>query len=92
MDTKCLAKGISLTSMSQEVFNPETMLAAVVALDKHKISVHNPHKICRDKNTATLYNREEIKKWSVLYTKRVLLGGQDIYSTLPFRYYSNTNH
>ncbi len=69
-----------------EVFNPKTMLEAVMAMDKRKISVTN-RIICRDKNTATLYNRDEVKKWAVVYTKHVLLDGDDKYCTLPFGYF-----
>ncbi len=88
VNEKCLAKGILLNCRSAETFNPETMLRAVVALDNRKIMVRNPRKICRDKNTSTLYNREEIKKWTVIYTKRVLLDDDDDnkYCTLPFGY------
>ena len=41
-------------------------------------------KICRDKKKFLLFNREEIKKYKVTYTKRRLVKGT--YSTLPYGY------
>ncbi len=87
IDSTCLAKGVNFSSRSREVFNPEAMLAAVQAFDGRKILIINPCKICRNKATATLYNREEIKQWSVVYTKHMFLGPAENYSTLPFGYY-----
>ncbi len=92
-----LAKGFTLDCRTLKALNPESMLASIVDIaSRKKIRVVNPRKICREKRTATLYNREEVKEWSVVYTKHVLLDENvdyglpfthDKYFSLPFGYF-----
>ncbi len=83
-------KGIKLTSRSLAQFSPDDMMQAVMTLNREAYQIKDPQKICRDKRKGTLYNREEIKRWRMVYTKRVLLENstaEDNYKTLPFGYY-----
>ena len=41
-------------------------------------------RICRDKNTWTLYSREELKKFRVTYNKRCLI--PNTFDTVPYGY------
>ena len=47
------------------------------------IRVTNPSKICRDKFSNIVYNRQEHKKYRVVYDKRVILENLD---TVPYGY------
>ena len=48
---------------------------------KKVIITTNPHKISRDKTSTIVYNRQENKRYSVVYNKRVI---QENLNTLPY--------
>lgn len=64
---------ITFDALTQMVFNyPNT---------QNPIPIVNTHKICRHAPTYKLYNRVEVKKYNITYTKRMVMDNLD---TLPF--------
>lgn len=69
----CNSQKITFDTLKEMVFNyPNT---------QNPIPIINAHKICRDTPTYRLYNRVEIKRYNITYTKRFVLDNLD---TLPF--------
>ena len=70
---------INFDVMRNMVLNQEIQTTS----DPIKAFTLNPSKICRDKNRNIIYNKVEVKTFSAVYTKRVIL--EDL-TTLPYGY------
>ena len=69
--------------MLSTLSNAERKLIKMEEKEKPSRTVTNPSKICRDKLKRKLYNREESKKYQMVYTKRRRIENFD---TVPFGY------
>lgn len=82
--TVCKIRGFTLNYKNSLTLNFEAIERLVSDMDtKAKIPIVNPAKICRDAKKRRVYNREEVKHYGIVYTKRVILPD---YTTLPFGY------
>ncbi|XP_062571181.1 uncharacterized protein LOC134233214 [Saccostrea cucullata] len=82
----CKVKGFSLNYQNSQVLTLESMKDVMFNRDDENSAVYhttNPSKICRDKIHSELYSQEEIKRYSAVYTKRVI---QPNLVTLPYGY------
>ena len=75
--------GLSSTITGDDGDDSNEQTHPTVAREQPTINVRY-RKICRDKKKFLLFNREEIKKYKVTYTKRKLVKGT--YCTLPYGY------
>ncbi len=80
------AKGVTLHSANAQVVTLESMIclvhAYVTSRDTTALLTHT-ETIVRNKKKFTLHNRAVLKRFKVVYDKRVLLPD---YSTLPYGY------
>ncbi|KAG8176825.1 hypothetical protein JTE90_003453 [Oedothorax gibbosus] len=82
--TVCKNRGFKLNYRNSLIFNFDMMKRLVREFDQDTtMDLVNPSKICRDPKRRIVYNREEVKKYRIVYTKRII---QDDYSTIPFGY------
>lgn len=82
----CKVKGFTLNYENSQFVNFETIRDLVLGNQKAKIHLPARNKICRDKYANTVYNRQEDRNYSVVYTKRRIVND---YDTLPFGYVDN---
>ena len=76
----CKVKGFTLNYQNSKAVNFRCMLREVFGVEQDVYTV-NPSKICRDKRSVKLYNKKESKRYSMVYTKRVIREG---YCTVPY--------
>ena len=80
----CKVRGFTLNYTNAKLINFDAIKHMVLAPGRDgSITLTNPSKICRDKYGAKIYNRLEQKKYSMVYTKRVI---QPDLTTLPYGY------
>ena len=81
----CKIRGFTLNYENSQHLNFDVLHEMISNYPQKKdtVIIRNPSKICRNKKTLTIYNREEIKKYKICYLKRVLL---EDFSTLPYGY------
>ena len=81
----CKVKGFTLNHKNSQKINFQAMCNEVFLWYfqglSSGLSVHNPRKICRNAKEQNIFNREENKKYSVVYDKRRVLSNMD---TLPY--------
>jgi hypothetical protein len=83
-EEKCKVRGFTLNHVNAQLINFNTVRDMVLApLRNESVDLVNPSKISRDKHGAKIYNRREIKRYQVVYTKRVI---RDDLDTLPYGY------
>jgi len=80
----CKVRGFSLNFTNSKLINFDATRGIVTnpGLRQH-VTLANPSKISREKRKRKLYNREEEKKYQMVYTKRVVLPHLD---TVPYGY------
>lgn len=78
----CKVRGFSLNFTNSKLINFDVMKGIVTGPQRH-VTLTNPSKITREKGKRKLYNREEKKKYQMVYTKRVVLPNMD---TAPYGY------
>ena len=76
----CKVRGFTLNYVNSKEVNFKCMLREVFGVEQDVYTV-NPSKICRDKRSVKLYNKKEAKRYSMVYTKRVIRGD---YCTVPY--------
>ncbi len=87
----CKVRGFSLNVRGAHQLNFDTLRANVIAevttpLDKPRdIAVFNPHKITRDNKTKTLNTVTEIKRYKVVFDKRVV--DKETFCSYPYGYF-----
>ena len=82
--TVCKVRGFTLNYRNSLSLNFDVVSRLVRELDQVScIEILNPTKICRDRKKIRIFNREEVKKYKMVYTKRVILPD---YSTIPYGY------
>ncbi len=74
-------RGFTLNFTNSLLINFNSIKELVVLNREKDITVTNPNKICRNKLKRKLYNKEESKKYKMVYTKRVILPNMD---TIPY--------
>ena len=80
----CKVRGFTLNFTNSRLINFSAVKELVTRRgDNLQVTTVNPNKICRNVKTNSIYNREEMKHYKVVYTKRVI---QDDYDTLPYGY------
>ncbi|OOY49400.1 hypothetical protein BOV97_12840 [Solemya velum gill symbiont] len=79
----CKVRGFTLNFINSQIINFQTVKDIVTTEEAGHVTTVNPRKICRDKLKRKLYNREEEKKYQMVYTKRVKLENFD---TRPYGY------
>jgi hypothetical protein len=79
----CKVKGFTLNYTNSSLINLNVMKDLIIDTYKH-VDICNKGKICRDKYQAKIYNRDEMKTFRMVYTKRVIQ--TDGFSTLPYGY------
>jgi G:T-mismatch repair DNA endonuclease (very short patch repair protein) len=80
----CKVRGFTLNYKNSQLINFESVRDMILSQDyTNSITTTNPHKICRNKQSRTIFNREEKKNYGVVYTKRVI---QEDFDTLPYGY------
>lgn len=83
--TCCKVRGFTLNFRNSQMLNFESLKSLVCTLheeeEKKKIPLRNPTKICRDVKKRTVFNKEEVKLYSMVYDKRVV---QPDFTTLPY--------
>ena len=80
----CKVKGFTLNYQNSLKINFESMKNLVTSPGSEKgITIVNPTSICRDKIKNIVYNKSEVKKYAMVYTKRKL---NDDLTTLPYGY------
>lgn len=81
-DESCRIRGFTLNYKNSKVINFDA-IKDMVLYGKEGATLVNPHKITRDIRKRKVYNRVETKKYSLVYTKRVVL--PDL-TTIPYGY------
>ncbi|KAG8173354.1 hypothetical protein JTE90_011604 [Oedothorax gibbosus] len=82
--TVCKIRGFTLNFKNSLLLNFEAMKKLVQDMDTQtKVPIVNDRKICRDAKKRRIFNREEIKRYGVIYNKRVI---QSDWYTLPYGY------
>lgn len=81
--TCCKIRGFTLSVRTSEKVNLESMVQLVKANNKGTIDVVNPQEIVRDKQTKAILSQRRVKKYRLVYDKRVI---QTNFETLPFGY------
>ena len=76
-------RDIKLSFRASEEMNFESMVDLVEKQDGSIITVHNPHKITRDKTERMILSQPQYKQYKIVYNKRVIQ--QDL-DTLPYGY------
>ena len=80
--TKC--KGFTLNYSNSKAINFSSMVDLVTNFKEgRRIATNNPHKICRDKRTSSVFTKSETKNYGMVYTKRRIIND---YDTEPFGY------
>ena len=85
---KCKVRGFSLNVRGQEQLNFDILRDNVLAelqqprVKLRNIPVTNPHKITRDPKTKTITTRTEIKRYSLVFDKRVV--DPDTFVSYPY--------
>ena len=77
----CKVRGFSLNFTNSKIINFEALRDIVINDNDGTRVVTNPSKICRMKDHAAIYNREESKQYRLVYTKRIVIQN---YNTLPY--------
>ena len=80
--TACKVRGFTLNHTNSQLVNFDTVLNEVLRVPQNIVTT-NPSKICRDAKTLKIYSKREDKKYSMVYTKRVIT---DDFYTLPYGY------
>ena len=75
----CKVRGITLNFRASEKVNFETMVDLVEKQDGSIITVHNPHKITRDKTERVIMSQPQDKQYKIVYNKRVIQPDLDAY-------------
>ncbi|KAG8192310.1 hypothetical protein JTE90_002131 [Oedothorax gibbosus] len=82
--TICKVRGFTLNYRNSLIINFDVMSRLIADLDQSTtVDINNPAKICRDSKRIRVFNREEVKKYRMVYTKRVI---REDYSTIPYGY------
>ena len=80
----CKVRGFTLNFKNSQLINFDSVKDIVTdPTSSSNIVITNPSKICRDKRKRKLYNREEKKKYQMVYTKRRKI---DNFDTVPYGY------
>ena len=80
----CKVRGFTLNFKNAKKINLDSMKKMVLSANPaDPIVTKNPRKICRNKVKRIVYNREEKRKYRIVYTKRVV--GGDL-NTFPYGY------
>ena len=74
-------RGFTLNFRTGQKINMESMLDVVKHNQNKVIPVTNPHKIVRDRVSKQILSKPYVKKYALVYNKRVV---KDDYSTLPY--------
>ena len=77
----CKVRGFTLNFRTSQKINMESMLDVVKHNQNKVIPVKNPHKIVRDRVSKQILSKPYVKKYALVYNKRVV---KDDYSTLPY--------
>ena len=79
--TCCKVRGITLNYRNSLDINFQTMKIMVRGIGPDVITVTDPHKIYRDKETKSIVSCIQSKDYRVVYTKRVIV---DDFKTIPY--------
>ncbi|GBN68642.1 hypothetical protein AVEN_251372-1, partial [Araneus ventricosus] len=80
--SNCKIKGFCLNFKNSLLLNYETVKEFVCSMDKTAVtSIVNPRKITVEKKKRRVINKEETRKYHLVYDKRVI---QSDFSTLPY--------
>ena len=86
-DTQCKVKGFTLNHQNAKKINFRTMCSEVFLWHFHGntlgTKLENSRQICRDPKNQKVYNRRQLKSYSVVYDKRRVLANMD---TVPYGY------
>ncbi|XP_053383484.1 uncharacterized protein LOC123561229 [Mercenaria mercenaria] len=81
---ECKVRGFSLKSYTNSKLIDFDLLKQIIIKDQSRyVDVCNDRKICRDKKSSILYNRKEVKRYKMVFTKRVI---GNYYNTFPYGY------
>lgn len=82
--TVCKIRGFSLNYENSQLLNFKSMKELLLGMKwSRAIPIYNPAKITRDGKTRKVINKEEVKQYKIVYTKRVV---QNDLTTLPYGY------
>lgn len=81
--TTCKVRGLTLNNRTHEKVNIESMTELVSQRSQRHIDVVTPHTIIRDGKTKNVYSKTEVKKYRLVYDKRVI---QSDFDTVPYGY------
>ncbi|KAI8493979.1 hypothetical protein Bbelb_283260 [Branchiostoma belcheri] len=76
-------RGFTLNFKNQKLINFPVMKGMVVSDSPESVDVVNDHKIVRDKKSKKVLSKREVKKYRLVYDKRVI---QEDFNTLPYGY------
>ncbi|XP_035677014.1 uncharacterized protein LOC118416064 [Branchiostoma floridae] len=79
----CKVKGFTLNYQNQQLINFDVMKDMIMGVGPDKVDVVTERKITRDKKEKKVLNKREVKRYRMVYNKRVL---QDDFNTLPYGY------
>ena len=86
-DTQCKVKGFTLNHQNAKTINFRTMCLEVFLWHFHSntlgTKLENSRQICRDPKNQKVYNRRQLKSYSVVWDKRRVLANMD---TVPYGY------
>ncbi|XP_066296636.1 uncharacterized protein [Branchiostoma lanceolatum] len=79
----CKVRGFSLNYQNQQLINFDVMKDMIMGVGPENIDIVTERKISRDKKAKKVVNKREVKRYRLVYNKRVI---QDNFTTLPYGY------
>ena len=81
--TVCKVRGITLHHNALKVVNHDTLKELVQSKEEKEVLVRESHKIVRDTKTKQILSKPQVKRYRVVYNKRIRLAN---YDTIPYGY------
>ncbi|XP_078699560.1 uncharacterized protein LOC144926542 [Branchiostoma floridae x Branchiostoma belcheri] len=81
--TVCKVRGFTLNYQNQKLINFNVMKNMIMGEGPETVDIVTEQKITRDKKAKKIVNKREVKRYSLVYNKRVIL---DDHTTVPYGY------